>query len=251
MRIAQQGLEVNAPIWVSVGEIERILHEKAGWIVRKLEQQAKQRALGAQNAPLWQDGQYLPWRGRLLQIRLLGETGGAGAARMTPARIRRIVAAARLESGGQQGLPGAVEGASSQLPPVSTPAADVLWLELPQQTPAADLRAVVTHWMQQQALAVFTARLDHFAVLLDVRWRELKLSQAEGRWGSATSSGVIRLHWRLMQMPPDVLDYVVVHELAHLHEMNHGPRFWAWVEKILPDYRQRQFVLKRTALAPW
>lgn len=105
--------------------------------------------------------------------------------------------------------------------------------------------------MQQQAQAVFTERMNHYAPLLGVHWRTLSLSQANTRWGSASSNGTIRLHWRLVQMPPEVLDYVVVHELAHLREMNHSARFWALVEQILPDYKQRQLQLKRTALAPW
>ena len=88
----------------------------------------------------------------------------------------------------------------------------------------------------RQARRHFTARLDAFAPLMGVRWQKLALSSARTRWGSASANGSIRLNWRLMHFRPPVVDYVVVHELAHLHEMNHSPRFWAHVQAQLPGY---------------
>ena len=64
------------------------------------------------------------------------------------------------------------------------------------------------------------------------------------RWGSCSGKGNLNFHWKLILMPPEVLDYVVVHELAHLKEMNHSPRFWAVVEAVLPDYKERRQWLK-------
>ena len=86
----------------------------------------------------------------------------------------------------------------------------------------------------RQARTYFIQRLDHFAPLLEVQWHKLSLSSAGTRWGSARVDGSIRLNWRLIQMPPDLVDYVVVHELAHLREPNHSPRFWRWVERVPP-----------------
>ena len=63
-------------------------------------------------------------------------------------------------------------------------------------------------------------------------------------WGSCSSAGNLNFNWKLVLMPPELLDYVVVHELAHRKEMNHSPRFWAVVEKELPDYRDRREKLK-------
>ena len=62
--------------------------------------------------------------------------------------------------------------------------------------------------------------------------------------GSCSSAGNLNFNWKLVLMPPELLDYVVVHELAHRKEMNHSPRFWAIVEKELPDYRKRREKLK-------
>ena len=63
-------------------------------------------------------------------------------------------------------------------------------------------------------------------------------------WGSCSARGNLNFHWKLILMPPAILDYVVVHELAHRIEMNHSPRFWTQVERILPDYRERRRWLK-------
>lgn len=259
MKIASQGLEVHAPVWVNLAEIERILQSKSGWIVRKLQEQAQLQHNQQLTRPQWQDGQYLPWRGGLLQLRLAGPATPTPADRLSPARRHKLIQAARLLDGAAnnggaahfsqpEGAPAAVSGASTA---ATTLACHQLWLDLPLNSTECLIRDCTAGWMQMQAQAVFTERMAHYAPLLGVQWRALKLSQANTRWGSASSNGIIHLHWRLIQMPPEVLDYVVVHELAHLREMNHSARFWALVEQILPDYRQRQFQLKRSALPPW
>ncbi len=264
MHITAQGLEVHAPAWVGVGEIERILQDKSRWIVRKLREQAHKNQEQQQLRPTWQNGMYLPWRGGLLQLALTApaQTDADAGTPLPPARLRKLLAAAQLQSlaphhagsvAQEADTPPAVQDDSRPTQQHIAPglATHRLLLDLPANASGARVQQSVGGWMQQQALEIFTQRLNHYAPMLGVRWQALKLSQAQGSWGCATSRGTIRLHWRLVQMPADVLDYVVVHELAHLREMNHSPRFWALVEHILPDYRQRQFQLKRTVLAPW
>ena len=241
MKIAAQGLEVHAPAWVNIAEIERILQTKSGWIVGKLREQAAMQHSQQLTQPQWQDGQYLPWRGGLLQVRLNGQQATQTAPSLSAKRLQKLATAAKL-------LATQVNEIDCSKTPVAT---HVLHLDLPINSATAAIRDCTAYWMQQQAYAIFTERLAHYAPLLDVRWSALKLSQADTRWGSASSSGIIRLHWRLIQMPANILDYVVVHELAHLREMNHSPRFWALVEQILPDYQQSRYQLKRTVLAPW
>ncbi|MDO4795828.1 MAG: SprT family zinc-dependent metalloprotease [Brachymonas sp.] len=259
MKIASQGLEVHAPVWVNLAEIERILQSKSGWIVRKLQEQANLQHSQQLARPQWQDGQYLPWRGGLLQLRLAEPATPVPVTRLSSARIQKLAQAARLLDAAAghhnaasacpiNAAPAADSGASKAAP---APACQQLWLDLPINSSEALIRDCAACWMQMQAQAVFTERMAHYAPMLGVQWRALKLSQASTRWGSASSNGSIRLHWRLIQMPPELLDYVVVHELAHLREMNHSVRFWALVAQILPDYRQRQFQLQRTSLSPW
>lgn len=72
----------------------------------------------------------------------------------------------------------------------------------------------------------------------------VKINGAKTRWGSCSSRKSLNFSWRLIMADDDVLDYVVVHELAHITEMNHSPKFWAIVEGVLPDYRERQKRLK-------
>ncbi|RLM52906.1 M48 family peptidase, partial [Halobellus sp. Atlit-31R] len=92
---------------------------------------------------------------------------------------------------------------------------------------------------------LFKERLDFFAPQLNVSYRAFSLSSAGTRWGSCTIEGNIRLNWRLMHYAPALVDYVVVHELAHLREMNHSPRFWATVGEVYPDYDGARLALKK------
>jgi predicted metal-dependent hydrolase len=90
--------------------------------------------------------------------------------------------------------------------------------------------------MQNEARALFRERLAHYEERLGTSHRVLRLSSARTRWGSCSADGRILLNWRLIHFPLSSIDYVVAHELAHLKEMNHGPRFWATVAALLPDY---------------
>jgi hypothetical protein len=71
------------------------------------------------------------------------------------------------------------------------------------------------------------------------------------KWGSATSDGRVRIHWAAMQLRPDLIDYVIAHELAHLHEPHHGPAFWTLLGRALPTYIERRADLARTGALLW
>jgi hypothetical protein len=134
-------------------------------------------------------------------------------------------------------------------PQHSAPLQDgVLSLPLPRHASAAQIERAALDWYGRYAHAHFAQRLGHYAPIMGVRWTQLKLSNANTRWGSAKRDGSIRLHWRLVQLAPELLDYVVVHELAHLHEMNHSPRFWAIVAQHCPAYKNLRAQLKHHSL---
>lgn len=101
------------------------------------------------------------------------------------------------------------------------------------------------NWYKQEAEQVFRECVEHFAPLMQVAPKALKLTSARTQWGSCTVEGVIRLNWQLVTMPLHLIDYVVVHELAHLVEMNHSPAFWNIVEQACPDYRQIRAELRQ------
>ena len=93
-------------------------------------------------------------------------------------------------------------------------------------------------WLRQQALAVLQERTAHYAELMGVVYQSVKLSSAAKRWGSCSIKGNLNFSWRLVFYPLAVLDYVVVHELAHRREMNHSAAFWKVVATWMPDYKK-------------
>jgi len=122
--------------------------------------------------------------------------------------------------------------------------ADELRVRVPADAGPEPLRAAVQGWLQAQARELFAQRLPLYAARLGrapSRWR---LSSARTRWGSCAPDGSIRLNWRLVHFPVAVVDYVVAHELAHLKEMNHSPRFWDTVRSMLPAFEAARHLLK-------
>ena len=117
------------------------------------------------------------------------------------------------------------------------------YLHLRGETPE-QLLASFVRFSQNSARTYFGLRVAEFAPQLGVQPRRILLTSARSRWGSCTSAGDIRLNWRLMQAPANVVDYVIVHELCHLLEMNHSARFWAHVSSIFPYWQQQRDWLK-------
>lgn len=207
--VTGDGLAVSAPRWVRQADIEAALQAKAGWVLRKLHEQRERahRQLAARVE--WRDGAELSYLGAPLRLRLDGAAIGAA---LVPADGTTSPAQLRL------GLPAGAE--------------------------PAQIRDAVQAWLQQQARQCFAERIALYAPRLGVRVRRLALSAAATRWGSASADGSIRLNWRLIHHSLPTIDYVVVHELAHLVEMNHSPAFWAIVERVIPDYAQAKAALR-------
>jgi len=213
MTVRPEGLQVRAPLATSLAGVERVLHDKAEWIVRKLaEQQERGRQLHSARLQ-WNAQAELPYLGATLVLALGVPLSGRAAAQLQP------------------------DG--------------VLQLALAADAPAEQIRRRVHAWWLQAARQHFTARLDHFAPQLGVQWRSLGLSSARTRWGSARSDGAIRLNWRLLHYAPEIIDYVLVHELSHLRHMDHSPRFWATVGSVLPDYRALRQRLRDQPAPAW
>lgn len=98
--------------------------------------------------------------------------------------------------------------------------------------------------LRAEARRLLEARSAFFAPLLGVTWAKLTVRTQRTRWGSCSAAGNLSFNALLALAPAEVLDYVVVHELCHRKEMNHSPRFWAEVERILPDWRQQRSWLR-------
>ncbi|QTD47508.1 M48 family metallopeptidase [Ottowia testudinis] len=215
--VGADGLAVRAPRWTPLHEVEAALREKERWIVAKLGEARARHERIESNRIAWRDGATLPFLGQPVTL--------------------------VLDPRQRHGRGGAVLAESD--------GARVLHIGLPHSATPDQLRDTAQAWLMRQARRVFTARLDHFAPRLSVRWQRLSLSSAGTRWGSASADGSIRLNWRLIHFREPIIDYVVVHELAHLREMNHGPRFWQHVQSVLPDYAERRVQLKDEAVPRW
>ena len=215
-----EGLGVNAPKWVGMREIEAALREKAGWILKKMTEQAERSRRQLAAKVEWRDGTSVPFLGETVIVVLDPRAG------LTPG-------GAVLNSEGAA-LPGVPHLA--------------LHVGLPQGATPEQIRDAVQSWLQRQARRVFEERCRLYTERLGVRYTRLALSSAQTRWGSANANGSIRLNWRLIHFALPTIDYVVTHELAHLREMNHSARFWDVVRSVLPDYEQARGTLKGDAL---
>ena len=116
----------------------------------------------------------------------------------------------------------------------------------PQAGDDHHVSSFVRHWLKDEAVRVVVPRAAHFAARLGRAAPQVRISNARSEWGSCNHRGEIRLNWRLAQLPPDLADYVVAHEVAHLVELNHSPRFWAVVESLMAGHLAR-----RRALDDW
>lgn len=121
-----------------------------------------------------------------------------------------------------------------------------LWLAA---RPSADLSLLARRALQRRALEHFQPRLIEMAARIGRAPPPLRLSSARTRWGSCSARSGIRLNWRLIHLSPATINYVIAHEVAHLVEMNHGPRFWSLVESLYPDWRAARATLKREGAA--
>jgi predicted metal-dependent hydrolase len=96
---------------------------------------------------------------------------------------------------------------------------------------------------KKKAKEYITKRAEYFALRMGVRYKSIKINSAKTRWGSCNKSGMINFSYRLILAPPALVDYVIIHELAHLKELNHSAKFWKVVHEELPDYKEKQKAL--------
>ena len=111
--------------------------------------------------------------------------------------------------------------------------------------PTADLRPAIEQYLWRLAAQELPPRVFEFAARHRLTVRRVTVRNQKSRWGSCSRRGTISLNWRLIQSPAFVQDYLVLHELMHLREMNHSSRFWAEVEQVCPDYETAERWLKQ------
>lgn len=203
--VDEDGLRVTAPRWVTLAEIDSAIIEKQRWIIAKLTERRERSARRLQPEMLWRDGGVLPYLGNEIVLRI---------------RTDRSAGVAYDETRQE------------------------LVISLPPNAGEQQLKDRVQGWLQSEAKRVFSERLPVYAARLGVSYRTLALSSATTQWGSCTADGRIRLNWRLIHFTVPLIDYVIAHELSHLREMNHSPRFWATVQSIFPDFEDARKALR-------
>lgn len=211
LTINDDGLQVRAPNWVTLSQIDAAVIEKSAWVLEKLRlSQARQQQLATANAQ-WHHGGRIPYLGKRIVLDL------------DSARRAASFSGDLFEP--QNG--------------------DSLHLALPADAERNRIRDSTHSWLQQQARVWFGQRLQHFLSANNLTIRRWRLSSAATRWGSCSSDGNIMLNWRLIHFQPDIIDYVIAHEIAHLRELNHSKSFWRELDRILPGFERARDALRQ------
>jgi hypothetical protein len=106
-------------------------------------------------------------------------------------------------------------------------------------------------WYRLRGKAVLKPRVRDWSSRLRVDPISLNVADLGHKWGAASPNGSVRVHWAAMQLPLRLIDYVLAHELAHVHEPHHGPEFWQLVSRVMPDYGERKHELAQRGAGLW
>jgi len=102
------------------------------------------------------------------------------------------------------------------------------------------IAAILEKWYRARAELVFTQKANTFKEMMGLNYSEVIIRGQKTRWGSCSHNGRLSLNWKLLLAPEPVIDYVIIHELAHLKHMNHSERFWNFVGKYCPDWKKHR-----------
>ena len=200
----------KTPKRVEDGEIEKVVRDNARWILTKLADAKKNRSAKAKRK--FEDGETLLFKGDEYKLKLVDATGAFPVGEVL------------LEDG--------------------TLAVSV-FLELAASDPLSAVRDPLVQWYKQQAAIHFRSRASHFAGLFGVEVRQVIIRDQKRRWGSCNAQGELRFCYRLIMADPNVIDYVIAHEVCHLLEMNHSAAYWDTLANVMPDYKARRHELRR------
>tara|TARA_Y100001970_G_C14253107_1_gene873257 strand:+ start:6218 stop:6922 length:705 start_codon:yes stop_codon:yes gene_type:complete len=112
---------------------------------------------------------------------------------------------------------------------------------------AEKVQALLSEWFRVHANKYLQARTVKFAKIIGVSPISVSVKNYKARWGSCTINGALDYNWKIIQAPRKIIDYVVVHELCHLLEHNHSPKYWSYVEKFMPNWKESKDWLKKNS----
>jgi len=202
-----KGVILTAPADIGVERLDKIVKDKAQWIVNRLRHVAEGEP--PSNAKEFVSGESFAYLGRNYRLRVLGSE---------PPEPARLAAGWLIV---------AVHPAASER----------------ERNQA--LAASVRRWYLDRAQTRLHARAGFWAESAGLVVSEVKVKDQQKRWGSCDGKGVLRFNWRIIQAPMRLIDYVVAHEVVHLEHADHTKAFWARLGVIMPDYERRKEDLRR------
>ena len=201
LEVGPRGIKARAPLRMPEHEIITFIHSKEQWL---------NKVLGAMPEPrpntnlALQTGDEILFEGKTLRLQIIEGSRD---------RVR-------------------IEGSTLVVPVIKS------------HTPVEKrVKSKLVKWFKQQATQQCQLRAEFYAPRMNLERRkqhQIYVRDYKRRWGSCDSTGKLSFNWRIMQAPPEVLDYVVVHELAHCHEFNHSLKFWSLVYEQMANYKQNE-----------
>lgn len=204
------GLEIVIPHGLEVDNLDELLHERRTWILKHMRRLDHLREASERQ---FTQGEQIPYLGDDYVLDIVPKANGK---RSTVARQAEYIRV-RLQAGLR-----------------------------PHEQPEA-VKAALESWYRAQAKIYIPQRVREIAQALNYEYKKISIRGQKTRWGSCSTQGNLNFNYRLMLAPPAAIDYVIVHELCHLDEMNHSPRFWALVADAFPQYRYWRRWLKENS----
>ncbi|GIM45096.1 hypothetical protein DNHGIG_06450 [Collibacillus ludicampi] len=201
-------LVVTRPAHVSLSTIEDILSKKKKWILFQREQLKQESTQHWQHT--YQNGEPFLYMGEEVLLQVSHDEIARPLIRLHGKRLEALV-------------PFSVS--NEEMPVV--------------------LREAIENWYRMEAKRVITERVYELAVREGLTFNRIFIKGQKTRWGSCSTLGNLNFNWRLMMCPPEVIDYIIIHELCHLNEMNHSQRFWNLVALRCPNYKECELWLKQ------
>ncbi len=198
--VENEVVRVSIPSTLSDQRVEALITQRMPWIQSKLDEQ--RRATPSKNVE-YIDGESISYLGRNYRLKL--EHGITKSAKLKNGKLVVNIPAARANGRFERYI-----------------------------------RTTVEDWYKKQALKHFQEKSARYGKQIGVTPKSIDISDFKARWGSCSREGDIIYHWRIIAASHRIVDYIVVHELCHLIEHSHSPRYWQLVENIMPDYRERR-----------
>ncbi len=211
----EEGLKVLVPHTLTEKEIEDFLIQRSDWILEH-----RVNIVGTENQVDWGNGGTTMLRGRTANV-VVKEREWDDFGRDLPPTVAKSLEGDTVEVTIPPGI------ATEERPRI--------------------VRRCLEDWYRQEAWDHLRSRVGEFGNVMGVKPSQLKLSNAKKRWGSCSGNRSINLNWRLIMLDDRLIDYVVVHELSHLIELNHSADFWKIVEGVIPDHKELRRKLRRQA----